>query len=139
MAAITKIPYMLKGVDGDFRSKKFQAGAAITKGTVLSLNSTGQAIPYPATTTLGVVSPCVGVAFADAAIGESVAAIYEGVVAVANADDTTAIAIGSAVKVGTFSGAVIATVTMTDTMIVGQVCETAIAGGSYGFIMLKLR
>jgi hypothetical protein len=136
MGAISARPDMLSVVDGDYRAYKVQASAAISRGTVLDLDTNGRAKAYPLS---GNPTPCIGVALDTVAAYESVTCVFEGVVNVANADDTTAIAIGSAVKVGTYAGAVIATTTMSDTMIIGSVVEKAIAGNSYGKIMLKLR
>jgi len=139
MAAISAIPDILNVAEGDYKARSFTAGEAITRCTVCCLNTSGQAVARPVAAGSGTPLPIIGVAQDDAAQYAPVNIIYSGIVNVANADDTTAIAIGSWVKVGTFKGAVVATTTATDTMIVGQVMETAIAGNSYGKIMLKLR
>ena len=59
MTAISAIPDILNVVDGDFRSYKLQAAVALTRGTVLGIDTNGRAVPYPITGTPGGV---VGVA-----------------------------------------------------------------------------
>ena len=136
MAAITLIPDMLNVVEGDYRARTYVAGAAITRGTVIGLDTTGRAVPYPITGTPG---PVKGVALDTVSTGMSCSVVYEGYVNVANADDTTAIAIGKAVHVATFAGAVILSAAGAETNVIGSVADTAIAGGSYGRILLSLR
>ena len=137
MAAITAIPDMpVNPTDGDYKSRSYQAGAAISRGQVCGLDTSGRAVPYPIT---GIPSGVIGVATDTVAIYDQVNIVYEGVVNVANADDTTAIAIGKTVRVATYIGAVILSAAGAETNCIGMVLTSAIAGGSYGKILLKLR
>ncbi|OPX65647.1 MAG: hypothetical protein A4E30_00318 [Methanomassiliicoccales archaeon PtaB.Bin215] len=139
MAAITAMPDILNVVEGDYKARSYIAGGTIYRGSACTVDSSGNAVVCPIT---GTPKPCVGVAQEDAIAGQPVDLVYEGVVNVANADDTTAIAIGAqaSVKAGTatYAGAVIIAGSATDTGIIGTVLTT-IAGGSYGKILLKLR
>jgi hypothetical protein len=139
MAAISAIPDILNVVVGDYKAFPGKAGEAIVRGTLLAYNSSGMLVKAPTYTTAG-VNGCVGVAMDDAAIYKPVTVIYSGVVNVANGDDTTAIAIGKSVMIGGYAGAVLVAQTSywSRTNIVGTVMDAAIAGNSYGKIMLQL-
>jgi hypothetical protein len=125
MAAISAIPDMLSVVSGDYKATKYQAASAISRGTVLGLDTNGRAVPYPITGTPGGV---MGVAMDSAAQYDYVTCVYQGIVNVANADDTTAIAIGKSVRVATFAGAVILSAAGAETNVIGTVQDKAIAG-----------
>ena len=136
MAAISAIPDILYVADGDYKAVTVKAGAAILRGTICGLNTSGMAVAYPIT---GIPSGVVGVAMDTVAAYDPITLIFEGVVNVANADDTTAIVIGKTVRVATAVGAVILSAAGAETNCVGMVLDKAIAGGSYGRILLKLR
>ena len=137
MAAISAIPDMpVSVVDGDYKARSYQAASAISRGQVCGLDTNGRAVPYPITGTPGGV---VGVAMDGVAAYEMVTLVWDGVVNVANADDTTAIAIGKTCRVATYIGAVILSAAGAETNCIGTVLEKAIAGGSYGKVLLKLR
>ena len=138
MTAITAWPDILTVVDGDYKAFTRQAAAAISRGMACTLNSSGNAV---ACTITGTPKPCMGVAMNEAAIGDPVTLVWDGVVRVANSTSTSAIAIGDQVTVGpvsAYAGAVSTATTATDTQIIGTAIET-IAVSSYGKILLKLR
>jgi len=138
MTAITAWPDILTVVDGDYKAFTRQAAAAISRGMACTLNSSGNAV---ACTITGTPKPCMGVAMNDAAIGDFVTLVCDGIVRVANSTSTSAIAIGDQVTVGpvsAYAGAVSTATSATDTQIIGTAIET-IAVSSYGKILLKLR
>ena len=137
MGAITAIPDILQVAVGDYKSFRIQAASAISRGTVLSLDANGRAIPVVITG--AAPKSVIGVALDSGAQYDYITVVYKGVVNVANGDDATAIAIGAEVIPGGYVGAVIAATAFTNTNIIGQVLDVAIAGGSYGRILLKLR
>lgn len=139
MTAISAMPDILTVVEGDYKARSYIAGGTIYRGSACTVDSNGRAVVCPIT---GTTKPCIGVALDAASAYQPVTVVYEGVVNVANADDTTPIAIGSQVSVkagtATYAGAVIVAGSTTDTQIIGTALTT-IAGGSYGKILLKLR
>ena len=138
MTAITAWPDILTVVDGDYKAFTRQAAAAISRGMACTLNSSGKAV---ACTITGTPKPCMGVAMNEAAIGDFVTLVWDGIVRVANSTSTSAIAIGDQVTVGpvsAYAGAVSTATSATDTQIIGTAIET-IAVSSYGKILLKLR
>jgi len=138
MTAITAWPDILTVVDGDYKAFTRQAAAAISRGMACTLNSSGNAV---ACTITGTPKPCMGVAMNEAAIGDFVTLVWDGIVRVANSTSTSAIAIGDQVTVGpvsAYAGAVSTATSATDTQIIGTAIET-IAVSSYGKILLKLR
>lgn len=141
MTAISAMPDILDVVDGDYRSFSIQAGAAITRGMVLTVNSSGMAVPCPIGSGAS-FNPVIGIAMNNAAIYDKVAVVFEGVVRVANSTSTAALSIGAQASalnsISAYAGAVSSATSATDTMIIGTVLET-IAVSSYGRILLKLR
>ena len=138
MTAITAWPDILTVVDGDYKAFTRQAAAAISRGMACTLNSSGNAV---ACTITGTPKPCMGVAMNEAAIGDYVTLVWDGIVRVANSTSTSAISIGDQVTVGpvsAYAGAVSTATSATDTQIIGTAIET-IAVSSYGKILLKLR
>ena len=138
MTAITAWPDILTVVDGDYKAFTRQAAAAISRGMACTLNSSGNAV---ACTITGTPKPCMGVAMNEAAIGDYVTLVWDGIVRVANSTSTSAISIGDQVTVGpvsAYAGAVSTATSASDTQIIGTAIET-IAVSSYGKILLKLR
>jgi len=110
MAAISAFPDLLgqviQGVYGD--DVTFTADGAILAGQIVTTgSSTGEVKVAPADNS----ALPLGVAIADAADGQLVSIRVTGIAYVANGDDTTAIAQGVIVKVGTFAGAVVTSAT----------------------------
>lgn len=80
----------------------------------------------------GTGSYAVGVCAQSAVSGEMVTVITNGIVNVANDDDTTSIAAGKFVKLGSFGGVLLAS---TGDVLIGMTLDV-IAGGGYGRVKL---